>query len=130
MVRKEWGTYDGTPYGGFYTQDEIRDVVKYAADRGVTVIPEIDLPGHMLAALTAYPELGCTGGPYEVWGRWGVADDVLLPRTGEDFRIPRGVFDRGDGACSLGVYPYRRRRVPEGALGEVSALSGEDPPPA
>ena len=66
VVRKEWGTYDDTPYGGFYTQDEIRDVVEYAADRGVTVIPEIDLPGHMLAALTAYPELGCTGGPYEV----------------------------------------------------------------
>ena len=67
VVRKEWGTYDGTPYGGFYTQDEIRDVVKYAADRGVTVIPEIALPGHMLAALTAYPALGCTGGPYGAW---------------------------------------------------------------
>ena len=92
VVRKEWGTYDGTPYGGFYTQDEIRDVVKYAADRGVTVIPEIDLPGHMLAALTAYPELGCTGGPYEVWGRWGVADDVLCPGREKTFEFLEGVL--------------------------------------
>ena len=92
VVRKDWGTYDGTPYGGFYTQDEIRDVVKYAADRGVTVIPEIDLPGHMLAALTAYPELGCTGGPYEVWGRWGVADDVLCPGREKTFEFLEGVL--------------------------------------
>ena len=92
VVRKEWGTYDGTPYGGFYTQDEIRDVVEYAADRGVTVIPEIDLPGHMLAALTAYPELGCTGGPYEVWGRWGVADDVLCPGREKTFEFLEGVL--------------------------------------
>ena len=92
VVRKEWGTYDGTPYGGFYKQDEIRDVVKYAADRGVTVIPEIDLPGHMLAALTAYPELGCTGGPYEVWGRWGVADDVLCPGREKTFEFLEGVL--------------------------------------
>ena len=71
--------YDGTPYGEgcWYSQDEIRDVIAYAAAKGITIIPEIDLPGHMLAALAAYPELGCTGGPYEVWGRWGVADEVL-----------------------------------------------------
>lgn len=69
--------YDGIPYGGYYTQDEARDIVRYAADRHITVIPEIDLPGHMLGALAAYPELGCTGGPYEVWQQWGVAHDVL-----------------------------------------------------
>ena len=68
---------DSIPYGGFYTQDEARDIVRYAADRHITVIPEIDLPGHMLGALKAYPELGCTGGPYEVWQRWGVSEDVL-----------------------------------------------------
>lgn len=68
---------DSIPYGGYYTQQQAREIVDYAADRHITVIPEIDLPGHMLAALTAYPELGCTGGPYEVWQRWGVADDVL-----------------------------------------------------
>ena len=57
---------DHQPYGGFYTQDQIRDVVAFAAERGITVIPEVDLPGHMLSALASYPELGCTGGPYEV----------------------------------------------------------------
>lgn len=71
------GVYDTIPVEGFYTQDQIRDIVKYAADRHITVIPEIDLPGHMLGALTAYPELGCTGGPYEVWQQWGVSTDVL-----------------------------------------------------
>ncbi len=71
------GTYDSTLYGGFYTQEEARDIVAYAADRHITVIPEIDMPGHMQAALAAYPELGCTGGPYEVWKIWGVSEDVL-----------------------------------------------------
>jgi len=92
VVRKDWDTYDGVPHGGFYTQDEIRDVVAYAADRGITVIPEVDLPGHMLAALTAYPELGCTGGPYEVWGRWGVADDVLCVGREKTFEFIEGVL--------------------------------------
>ena len=68
---------DGIRYGGYYTQDEIHNIVQYAADRYITIIPEIDMPGHMVAALTAYPELGCTGGPYEVWQRWGVTDDIL-----------------------------------------------------
>jgi N-acetyl-beta-hexosaminidase len=69
--------YDTIRHGGFYTQDELRDLVKYAEDRHITIIPEIDLPGHMLAALASYPELGCTGGPYEVWMRWGVSEDVI-----------------------------------------------------
>ena len=71
--------YDHTRYGEgmWYSQDQIREVIAYAASKGITVIPEIDLPGHMLAALTAYPELGCTGGPYEVWGDWGISDEVL-----------------------------------------------------
>lgn len=77
MIGKQFSTNDSIPYGGFYTQNEIRDIIKYAADRHITIIPEIDLPGHMLAALAAYPELGCTGGPYEVWGKWGVSEDVL-----------------------------------------------------
>lgn len=71
------GRYDGVPYGGFYTQKEIKDIVKYASERYVTIIPEIDMPGHMQAALAAYPALGCTGGPYKVWQMWGVSDDVL-----------------------------------------------------
>ena len=71
------GEYDNTPYGGFYTQEEAKDIVKYAQERHITVVPEIDMPGHMQAALTVYPELGCTGGPYEVWKQWGISDDVL-----------------------------------------------------
>lgn len=71
--------YDTIRHGGFYTQDELRDLVQYAADRYITIIPEIDLPGHMQAALATYPNLGCTGGPYEVWRRWGISDDVLCP---------------------------------------------------
>ena len=68
---------DGIPYGGFYTQAEAREIVAYAAARHITVVPEIDMPGHMLAALAAYPELGCTGGPYQVGHYWGVYKDVL-----------------------------------------------------
>lgn len=71
------GEYDGKPYGGFYTQEEAREIVAYAAERYITVVPEIDLPGHMQAALAAYPQLGCTGGPYDVWTIWGVSDNVL-----------------------------------------------------
>ena len=100
MIRKEWDNYDNTPYGGYYTQDEIRDIVAYAADRAITVIPEIDLPGHMLSALTAYPELGCTGGPYEVWGRWGVADDVLCPGQEKTFEFLEDVLDE-----VVGLFP-------------------------
>lgn len=76
-IGKDFESSDSIPYGGFYTQDEAREIVRYAAERHINVIPEIDLPGHMVAALTAYPELGCTGGPYEVWQRWGVSEDLL-----------------------------------------------------
>lgn len=77
VIGRNSGKYDGKPYGGFYTQEQAKDIVAYAAERYITVVPEIDLPGHMQAALTAYPELGCTGGPYEVWTQWGVSDNVL-----------------------------------------------------
>lgn len=86
--------FDGTPYGEglYYTQDQIREVVAYAAARGITVIPEIDLPGHMVAALACYPELGCTSGPYEVWPMWGVADDVLCPGNEKTFEFIENVL--------------------------------------
>lgn len=77
------GEYDGKPYGGFYTQEEAKELVAYAAERQILVIPEIDLPGHVQAALAAYPNLGCTGGPYEVWTRWGVSDNVLCAGNDE-----------------------------------------------
>ena len=77
MIAKDWDSDDGIRHGGFYTQDELREIVAYAAAKGITIIPEIDLPGHMLAALSSYPELGCTGGPYEVRKIWGISKDIL-----------------------------------------------------
>lgn len=77
VIGRNSGEYDGKPYGGYFTQDEIREVVAYASERFVNVIPEIDLPGHMQAALAAYPAMGCTGGPYEVVTSFGVFDEVL-----------------------------------------------------
>jgi len=68
---------DSIPYSGYYSQDQAREVVSYAASKYITVIPEIEMPGHSVAALTAYPELSCTGGPFEVRTRWGVSDDIF-----------------------------------------------------
>jgi hexosaminidase len=70
---------DGTPHGGFYTQEQMRELVAYAAARHVTIVPEIEMPGHARAALAAYPELSCTGGPFEVSTRWGVHEDIFCP---------------------------------------------------
>ena len=83
---------DGIRHGGFYTQEECRDIVRYAAERHITVIPEIDMPGHMVAALAAYPEFGCTGGPYEVEHKWGVFADVLCPGKEQTFRFVEDVL--------------------------------------
>ena len=80
MVGGDWDSNDGIRYGGYYTKDQIRDIIAYAAERGITIVPEIDLPGHMQAALASYPELGCKGSlpqPYEVWTIWGVSKQVL-----------------------------------------------------
>lgn len=71
--------FDSLRYGGFYTQDDIREVVAYAAQRHITVVPEIEMPGHAQAALAAYPQYSCTGGPFEVAQGWGVFDDVFCP---------------------------------------------------
>ena len=92
VIGRNSGEYDNTPYGGFYTQDELRDMVKYAADLGITIIPEIDLPGHMMAALASYPELGCTGGSYEVSGQWGIRDDVLCVGKEKTFEFIENVL--------------------------------------
>ena len=80
MVGGDWNSNDGIRYGGYYTKEQIRDVIAYAEERGITIIPEIDLPGHMQAALASYPELGCKGSepqPYEVWTKWGISKQVL-----------------------------------------------------
>lgn len=92
-IGHDFESSDSIPYGGFYTADEAREIVRYATERHITVIPEIDLPGHMLAALTAYPELGCTGGPYELWQRWGVSDDLLCAGNDSTYAFIAGVLD-------------------------------------
>lgn len=84
--------YDGVQVGGFYTQEEVKEVVAYAADRFITVVPEIEMPGHSLGALTAYPELGCTGGPYDVATTWGVFDDVYCAGKEETYAFLQDVL--------------------------------------
>ena len=84
--------YDKTPHGGYYTQKQIREIVKYAADRYVTVIPEIELPGHAVAALTSYPWLGCKGEGYEVRRRWGISKEVFCPGKETTFEFLQNVF--------------------------------------
>ncbi|HSE28445.1 MAG TPA: family 20 glycosylhydrolase [Gemmatimonadales bacterium] len=94
MVGKNFDPYvgDGVPYGGFYSQAEIREVVAHAAARFVTVVPEIEMPGHSVAALAAYPELACTEGPFEVRTTWGVSEDIYCPKE-ETFAFLEGVLE-------------------------------------
>ena len=92
VIGRNTGVFDGQPYGGYYTQDDCREIVRYAAERYINVIPEIDLPGHMQAALHVYPHLGCTGGPYPVWQVWGVSDDVLCAGNPEVLTFLKTVF--------------------------------------
>jgi hexosaminidase len=92
--------FDGKPYGGFYTQDEIRDIVAYAKSKFVTIVPEIEMPGHALAALASYPELSCTGGPFEVFTQWGVVDDVYCAGKEETFNFLEEVLTE-----VIGLFP-------------------------
>ncbi|PLW94938.1 MAG: beta-N-acetylhexosaminidase [Marinilabiliales bacterium] len=73
-------TFDGERYGGYYTQEEIKEIVQYASERNITIIPEIEMPGHSVAALAAYPELACTDGPFRTATTWGVFEDVYCPK--------------------------------------------------
>jgi len=84
--------YDTIRYGGFYTQDDIREVVAYAEKRHVTIVPEIEMPGHAMAALSAYPQFSCTGGPFDVARGWGVFDDVFCPKE-ETFTFLQDILD-------------------------------------
>ena len=101
MVARNFDPFvgDGIRHGGFYTRDEIREVVAHAAARFVTVVPEIEMPGHSLAALAAYPELACTPGPFEVATTWGVFDDIYCPKE-ETFAFLEGVLEE-----VLGLFP-------------------------
>lgn len=86
-------TYDRLPHGGYYTQEEIRDLVAYAGEKQVTIIPEIDLPGHTLSMLAAYPELSCTGGPFKVLEHWGIQEDVLCLGNEDTYRVVENILD-------------------------------------
>lgn len=85
-------TYNDIRYGGFYTQEDIKEVVEYAKQRHITIVPEIEMPGHAVAALASYPEFSCTGGPFEVERGWGVFDDVFCPKE-ETFTFLEDVLE-------------------------------------
>jgi hexosaminidase len=84
--------YDHKPYGGFYTQADIKEIVAYADERHITIVPEIEMPGHSLAALAAYPQLSCTGGPFETYTTWGVSDDVFCAGNDSTFIFLQNVL--------------------------------------
>jgi hexosaminidase len=88
-----FGRHDGVPHGGFYTQAQVREIVDYAAERHITIVPEIEMPGHSLAALAAYPELSCTGGPFEVACRFGILRDVCCAGKDSVFEFLQNVLD-------------------------------------
>ncbi|MDR1526303.1 MAG: beta-N-acetylhexosaminidase [Dysgonamonadaceae bacterium] len=94
--------WDNTRVGGFYTQDDIREVIDYAKKRFIQIIPEIELPGHAVAALAAYPEYSCSGGPFTVEGKWGIFNDVFCSRE-ETFGFLEGILDE---VAALFPYPY------------------------
>lgn len=85
--------FDGKRYGGYYTQEQIKEIIQYAAERHISVIPEIEMPGHAQAALAAYPDLGCTGGPYKTATFWGVFDDVFCAGRDSTFTFLQDVLD-------------------------------------
>lgn len=86
-------TFDRLPHGGYYTQKQIKDIVKYAQERNITIVPEIDMPGHTLAVLAAYPEVSCTGGPFKVLEQWGIQKDVLCAGNEKTYELIEDVLD-------------------------------------
>ena len=104
-IKRRYNTNDGIPYGEgmWYSQEDIKEIVDYAASKGIDVIPEIDLPGHMLAVLAAYPHLGCSGGPYQVWHRWGVSKDVLCVGNEQVYTVIEDILTE---VCELFPYKY------------------------
>ena len=93
VIGKLPGKWDGKPYGGFYTQEEAKDIVKYAAERFITIVPEIDMPGHMTAAIASYPWLSCSGEQRDVWTQWGISDGILCVGKETTFEFVKGVLD-------------------------------------
>jgi hexosaminidase len=93
-----WRTQNGKKYGGFYTQEQVKEVVAYAKTRYVTVVPEVEMPGHSVAVLAAYPEYSCTGRPIAVETHWGVFNDVLCPGKETTFEFVQNILDE---VCAL-----------------------------
>lgn len=133
--------YDNVPYGGYYTQDDCREIVRYAAERYINVIPEIDMPGHMMGALHVFPNLGCTGGPYPVAPHWGVMRDVLCGGNPETLDFLKTAFGElcdvfpsefihiGGDECPKDRWkkcPKCQARIKELGLKEVNGRSPED----
>lgn len=128
--RTKWGhraspLWDDKPHGGFYTQEDIREIVAYAAERHIRVIPEIDVPGHSQAAITAYPELGNTDvvdtASLSVWDNWGVSPNVLAP-TDNTLRFFEGVLEE-----VLELFPRTTRRSSTWAATSAPRTSGRSP---
>ncbi|MCE3280939.1 MAG: family 20 glycosylhydrolase [Bacteroidetes bacterium] len=92
--------YDGKPHGGFYSQEDIKEIVAYAEARHVTIVPEIEMPGHSLAALAAYPQYSCTGGPFETYTTWGVSDDVYCAGNDSTFHFIEDILSE-----VIGLFP-------------------------
>lgn len=141
VIGRNSDVYDDQPYGGFYTQDEAREIVKYAKDRYITVMPEVDMPGHMCGALASYPEFGCTGGPYKVLQTWGVYDDILCAGKEETFKFVEDVIDElldifpskyfdigGDEAPKVAweKCPLCQKRIKEEGITASKGISAED----
>ncbi|MBQ2918823.1 MAG: beta-N-acetylhexosaminidase [Bacteroidales bacterium] len=103
MIGWDADSNDGIRYGGFYTHEQLRDVVAYAAERGIEIVPEIDLPAHMVSALAAYPHLGCTGGPYDLMTVWDIAKDVLCVGKDSSFDFLEDVLSE---ICEIFPYEY------------------------
>ncbi len=103
MIEHDMSSNDGIRYGGFYSQEQIKEIVEYAAERGIEVVPEIDIPAHMVSALTAYPFLGCTGGPYKLMTVWDISKDVLCPGKETSFSFLEDIFSE---ICELFPYEY------------------------
>ncbi len=90
--------YDGIPYGGFYTQEDIKDIINYAAVRHITIVPEIEMPGHSMAALASYPQYSCNGGPFETWTRWGQSEDTYCAGNDSTFAFLENILSE---VCDL-----------------------------
>jgi len=92
VMHRRGGQADSRRYGGYFTQDDVREIVEYAQRRYIMVVPGISMPGHSQAALSAYPELSSTGGPFQVWTRWGITKEVMDPGKEEVFEFVEGVL--------------------------------------